>query len=116
MDTFAGQLPPSELGFDRVTGAGVTRVTVTGEIDATNGDRFHQTLMDALNESGLRRLVLDLGPLRFMDSNAVAVLMKAQRASDERGVSFGITNTSDPIRHVLQMLGVYDVLADAQGG
>jgi anti-sigma B factor antagonist len=116
MDSFGGRLPPSELHFDHVTGAdGVTRLTVTGEIDATTGEKFNQALVDALSAPGVRRVVLDLAGLRFIDSNGVALLMKAQRTADERGLMFGLVNAADTIRHVLQMLGVYEILADHPG-
>jgi anti-sigma B factor antagonist len=112
METFDDRIPPPELRFDRTTrDNGVTCLTVTGEIDMTTGDCFRQTLLAVLGEPGVRRLLLDVAPLRFMDSNGVGVLVKAQRSAEERGVDFGIVNAQGAIRSVLEMLGVYDMLA-----
>jgi anti-anti-sigma factor len=117
MDTFSGPLQPAELRFDRVAHTdGVTCLAVTGEIDMTTGDRFRHTLVEALHEPGVSRLLLDFAPLRFMDSNAVAVLVKTQRNAEEQGISFGIVNTRGVVRSVLEMLGVYEMLAAKEKG
>jgi anti-sigma B factor antagonist len=110
MEAFDGRSQP-QLRFDRTTRDGTVCLTVTGEIDMTTGDIFRQTLLAVLGEPGVRRLLLDVGPLRFMDSNGVGVLVKTQRSAEERDIGFGIVNARGPIRGVLEMLGVYEMLA-----
>jgi anti-sigma B factor antagonist len=111
METFEG-LPQPQLRFDRTAALdGVVHLAVAGEVDMTTGDCFRQTLLTVLAEPGVRQLVLDVGGLRFVDSNGVGVLVKAQRAADERDVGFGIVNAAGPVRGVLEMLGVYEMLA-----
>jgi len=112
MDLFDDLIQPPLLRFDRDARDGGTVVlALTGEIDMTTGDVFRQTVLAVLGEPGVRRLLLDVGGLRFMDSNGVGILVKAQRTAEERDIGFGIVNVRGPIRGVLEMLGVYDMLA-----
>jgi anti-anti-sigma factor len=112
MDTVGGQGQPPELRFDRITRAdGVTCLVVHGEIDVMTGDHFTETIGRVLTETGVGGLRLDFEPLRFIDSNGVTALVKAQRTAQQRGVSLGIVNVPDSTRHVLEVLGVYEMLA-----
>jgi anti-sigma B factor antagonist len=117
MDSFDGALQPAELRLDRsAMGDGVACLSVTGEIDMTTGDRFSNALTQALNEPGVGRLVLDFGALRFMDSNGVNVLITAHRAANRQGITFEIVNAQGAVRHVLEMLEVYELLAAKEQG
>jgi anti-sigma B factor antagonist len=117
MDPFPGGVKRAELRVERSTREdGVIRLAVAGEIDMTTGDRFNDTLRQALKEPDLGQLLVDIAELQFMDSNAVAVLARTQRTAAERGIAFGIVNARGPVRHVLEMLGVYELLsADDHG-
>ncbi len=116
MDPFDGGTPRPELRFERARlRGGVTCLAVAGEVDMTTGELFQETLTHALYEPGVTRVLLDTAPLRFIDSNGVAVLIKARRSAEEQGIAFGIVNAHGVVRSVLEMLGVYDVLA-AEGG
>ncbi len=92
---------------------GRTCLMVHGDIDMTTSEYFNQTLMRLVTEPAVRSLVLDAAHLSFVDSNGVTVLVKAHRAAGERGISFGIANAQDPVRGLLEMLGVYDMLTRA---
>jgi anti-sigma B factor antagonist len=117
MDTFGVPASRSELRFERLTQTdGAICLAVTGEVDMTTGDLFQQTLVRVLDEPGVARLRLDVAPLRFMDSNGVAVLVQACRTAERRGISFGIVNARGAIRSVLEMLGVYELLAAEEQG
>ncbi len=92
---------------------GKTCLTVDGDIDMSTSDYFNRTVMSLVAEPAVTGLVLDAAHLTFIDSNGVTVLVKAHRAAGERGISFGITNTREPIRGLLEMLGVYEILTEA---
>jgi anti-sigma B factor antagonist len=112
----AGAWSP-ELRLDRTDRAdGTTCLTVDGDIDMATGDDFNHTVMGLVSEPAVARLLLDLGGLKFIDSNGVTVLVKAHRAAAEKGVSFGITNTQEPILGLLEMLGVYGMLTRIEAG
>lgn len=111
MNTLGGRMHPPELRFNRVTRAkGVTCLAVTGEIDMTTGDAFRQAVMQVIEEPGVRRVLVDLAPLRFIDSNGVATLLTARRAASAISVTFGVINAGRPVRSIFRMLGVYELL------
>jgi anti-sigma B factor antagonist len=112
METLGGRQRRPQLRFDRSTSAdGTTCLAVAGEVDMNTGDSFRQKVFRVLDEPGVNHLVLDLAPLRFIDSNGVATLLKARRAADQQGVRFGIIRADGAIRNVLEILGVYSILS-----
>ena len=116
MNPFDSDIPRPELHIERDGAAGgVTRLAVAGEVDMTTGEQFERTLIGTFDEPGVTRLLLDMAPLRFIDSNGVAVLVKARRTADEHGIAFGLVNARGVVRSVLEMLGVYETLAAERG-
>lgn len=115
MDPVGSPTPPSHLKVLRTDhGDGLVHLTALGEIDMTTGDEFRHELLAVLAEPDLRRLLIDVGALTFMDSHAVAVLIRAHQTAEERGVGFAVTHTNRVIRSILEMLGVHTLLtADA---
>jgi anti-sigma B factor antagonist len=102
----------SELRLIRTEQAdGTTCLTVEGDVDAITGDYFRKTVMGLLDDPGVVRVQLNLAGLQFIDSNGVTVLVKAHRAASERGTNLRITQTTDNIRGLLELLGVYNTLS-----
>jgi anti-anti-sigma factor len=93
------------------TSNGVICLTVSGEVDIGTVNQLRDTVIQIVREPGVSGLQLDFGPLRFLDSSGIAVLIATHRAAEEQGVSFNITNCRSTVRHVLEVTGVYDVLA-----
>ena len=84
---------------------GVTLVIrVTGELDVRTADEFRQTVDAALAELAVRRLVLNLSRVTFMDSTGLgAVLGRLRRLQESRremalvppaGVARGLLDTA----------------------
>lgn len=94
---------------------GVICLTVTGEVDIGTVDRLRTGIDDALRESGAVQVLLDFGPLRFLDSSGIAVLLGAHRFAEEHGIRLNIVNCHGTVRHVLDVTGVYEVLAVDSG-
>jgi anti-anti-sigma factor len=69
--------------FVRETGPGVTVVTVTGELDATNTGALRASLEAAMEDAVDRRLVVDLSGVTFLDSSTVNVIVWARKRSRE---------------------------------
>ncbi|MFI7602833.1 STAS domain-containing protein [Actinoplanes sp. NPDC049681] len=104
-------VPPPELHFGPVVRhSDSIELSVEGDIDMTTGDRFTQALADIVDEPGVRRIALDVGRLHFIDSNGVTALIKTHWAARERGIVMTVQNAGGPIREILEMLGVYDLL------
>jgi anti-sigma B factor antagonist len=107
-------LPPHLCLSHENRPAGVAVLAVTGEIDMSTGDDFRKALAVALAEPGIKRLTVDLGEVRFVDSNGVSSLLWALQTAEERHISFAVVNATGAARNVLEMLGVYDMLTAAR--
>ena len=93
-------------------------VVLTGEADATNGDALREVL-DAEIRKQPRTMVLDLHGLRFMDSTALHVILRASRTMDRAGAILVIAAPQEPVAKVLrltatdQLIPVYASVEDA---
>jgi anti-anti-sigma factor len=90
---------------------GVACLSVSGEVDIGTVDQLRDAINEILDEQGIGRLLLDFEALRFLDSSGIAALIGGYHAAQERGVGFGVLNCRGTVRNVLQVTGVYDVLA-----
>jgi anti-sigma B factor antagonist len=93
------------------TSDGAICLTVGGEVDIGTVNQLREAVTGILDEPGVVRLLLDFAPLRFLDSSGIAALVGAYRTAEEREVSFAVVNCHGTVRHVLEVTGVYEVLA-----
>lgn len=93
-------------------------VALSGEADATNSDTLWEVL-DTEIRSQPRTLVLDLHELRFMDSTALHVILRGNRALGRSGCILVIAAPREPVAKVLrltatdQLIPVYGSVSDA---
>ena len=92
-----------ELGTDRDRDTGTVRVT--GEVDLTSAPRLEQTIRELI-DGGVRRLVVDLSSVRFMDSTGLRVLMSSYKRLEEVGGSLVLGRPSEAVRRVLDVSGL----------
>jgi anti-sigma B factor antagonist len=96
-------------------------VSLSGEADVTNSDALREVL-DAEVAKKPRTLVIDLGELRFMDSSALHVILRANRTMDRHGGLVALARPREPVARMLhltaadQLIPVYDSVAEATGG
>jgi anti-sigma B factor antagonist len=100
------------LGLTRsTTDRGMTCLSVSGEVDIGTVDQLREAINEILGEQGVSRLLLDFQALRFLDSSGIAALIGGYHAAQERGIGFGVSNCHGTVRTVLEVTGVYEVLA-----
>jgi anti-sigma B factor antagonist len=98
-----------------------TLVELTGEADVTNCDSLREVL-EAEVAKQPRSLIIDLGGLRFMDSSALHVLLRANRAMDRQGGVLALAAAREPVAKMLrltaadQLIPVYPTVGDAIAG
>jgi len=87
----------SALEGDRI------RLTLTGELDLSNTD----TVEVALEEAGAEGVdvLVDLGPLEFIDSSGIALLVRAIGGNGAARISF-LPSRSDSVCRLLHMTGL----------
>ncbi|NJC69244.1 STAS domain-containing protein [Planosporangium thailandense] len=103
---------PRRLGLTRSTipGEGIC-LSVSGEVDIGTVGQLRDAISEVLDEKGISRLLLDFGLLEFLDSSGIAALVAGFNTAQERGIGFGVRNCHGTVRNVLQVTGVYGVLA-----
>jgi len=95
-----------------------TLVEIAGEADVTNTDELRRLLDDEVSQQP-RTLIIDLSGLRFMDSSALHVILRANRAMDREGGVLALAGPREPVAKMLrltaadQLLPVYASVAEA---
>ena len=108
------QLPdpsgPTLFRCDAETTGETGRVAPVGEVDlATVGEVAAH--LSALLATGVRRLVLDLRGVTFMDSTGVRLLLERQADSRRDGYAFAVVPGPTRVQRVLELAGVTDHLS-----
>src|SRR6201995_6081823 len=95
-----------------------TLIGLVGEADVTNSDALREVL-DAEVAKQPRTLIIDLSGLRFMDSSALHVILRANRAMDRQGGVVALASPRDPVAKMLrltaadQLIPVYQSVGEA---
>ena len=98
-----------------------TLVELVGEADVTNSDALREVL-DTEVAKLPRSLIIDLSGLRFMDSSALHVILRANRSMDRQGGMVALAGPRDPVAKMLrltaadQLIPVYPSVGEASAG
>jgi anti-sigma B factor antagonist len=98
-----------------------TLVELVGEADVTNSDALRDVL-DAEVAKQPRTLIIDLSGLRFMDSSALHVILRANRAMDRQGGVVALACPREPVAKMLrltaadQLVPIYPSVSEASAG
>jgi anti-sigma B factor antagonist len=98
-----------------------TLVELTGEADVTNSDALRGVL-DAEVAKQPRTMIIDLSGLRFMDSSALHVILRANRVMDRQGGVLALASPLAPVAKMLrltaadQLIPVYPSVREATAG
>ncbi|MEV0269744.1 STAS domain-containing protein [Hamadaea sp. NPDC050747] len=87
---------------------GVLRVVLAGDLDFASNAETAAKLAAAL-ESGVD-VEVDLSDVRFMDSDAIGVLLRARRLAVDRGRRLQITQMSESVRYVFALMGLTELM------
>jgi anti-anti-sigma factor len=89
---------------------GSTVVSVRGEIDHSNAQELHTTILRVITQRRPGILKVDLGLVTFLDSAAVGALVGAQREAVAEGVRVVVDRASPFVHRQLRVAGVHDSL------
>lgn len=98
-----------------------TLVELAGEADVTNSESLRDVL-DTEVAKQPRTLILDLSALRFMDSSALHVVLRANRALDRQGGVLALARPREAVAKMLrltaadQLIPVYASVQEATAG
>jgi anti-anti-sigma factor len=84
------------------------RYFLRGEIDLAERDRIRAELATALERPS--DLLVDCRHLTFLDSSGIAVLVEVRNDLEANGHDMLLVNVSRPVRRVLEVVGLTDLL------
>ena len=99
-----------EYSLDRREDAVV--VAVDGRVDEASWEAFGAGLSEAIEQarqSGLGKVIIDLGKLDYMSSRGLRVLTVAKRQAEEAGVAITLAAPNEVMREILA-ISRYDKL------
>ncbi len=89
---------------------GVVLQAPAGRFDAHEAPAFLR-LFETAVDAGARSITIDLAKVVFMDSTALAELVRGQRLLHGIGGSMRLANPSDAVRVILEVTGLASVFA-----
>lgn len=96
-------------------------VELSGEADATSSEQLREVLDGEIRKQP-RAMVIDLSGLRFLDSTALHVILRANRELGRHGCVLALAAPREPVAKVLrltatdQLIPVYPSTSEATAG
>ena len=81
-------------------------VVVAGELSLAEAEKLDRHLSGLLAATDEELIVVDLARLMFIDSTGLGVLVRAQRAADERGIRLAVRNPGPQTQRLLSLTGL----------
>ena len=85
-------------------------VRLENELDHSAALRLRPQLDELLRDASIRRLVLDLKHLRFMDSSGVGFIIGRYKLMARRGGSVAVKNADKRMDRIFEMSGLYELV------
>jgi anti-sigma B factor antagonist len=85
-------------------------VRLAGELDLSTADALFDVLLAAIGDNDATTIEVDLALVSFLDSSALAALVKGFSAAKQAGCQFKVTNAPGAVRRVLEVTGTLDEL------
>jgi anti-anti-sigma factor len=78
-------------------------IAVRGEIDLHNSPELRQEVLALLTDTSVKKLVLNLADVPYMDSSAIAVLVEALQKLRKIGGKICLTNLQPRVKGLLEI-------------
>lgn len=85
-------------------------VRLRSELDHRAAEEIRAELDELLKNRSIRRLVLDLGRLKFMDSSGIGLIIGRYKLMARRGGSVSIANADARMDRIFRMAGLYQLV------
>lgn len=83
-----------------LTSAGTALISMTGELDLVGATPLEEEIARLAEEEAVRRVVLDLRELDFMDSSGLRTVALAERRLSAAGRELVLVRGPDPVQRV----------------
>lgn len=84
---------------------GTATVRPAGDVDLTTEPGLREAIGSALDDAGIRHLVVDLSGVTFLDCRGLGALVEGRRRADERGVSYRVAGARGVAGTLMRLTG-----------
>jgi len=88
-------------------------LTAAGEIDIATIEPLDTAMHDAVARDDVTTVVIDFHAVTFCDHSGIDALQRAHAAATARGITFRLIHVAPPVRRVLDIVGMLDMLTRA---
>ena len=85
-------------------------VRLENELDHRAANELRGELDELLRDPSVRRLVLDLQKLQFMDSSGIGLIIGRYKLMQKKGGSMAVVNADARMDRIFQMAGLYQIV------
>lgn len=98
------------MKINHKTASGTMYVSLCGEIDESSANSVRQDLDELMRAPEIRKVVLDLEGVSFMDSTGIGMLIGRYKTLKSRGIPILLAKPSYAADKVLSLSGIYEIM------
>ncbi|NLD82851.1 MAG: anti-sigma factor antagonist [Clostridiales bacterium] len=83
---------------------------VAGELDQCSAQGIRRELDRLIEDPSVRKLILDLGDMSFMDSSGIGVILGRYRALRLRGGTVAVKNMNPQVEKIFRLSGMNQLI------
>jgi anti-sigma B factor antagonist len=84
---------------------------VSGDVDMASSEALNNALRGALTAPGLKRVLVDLSKVTFLDSTGINTLVQSHQQAGDQNINLQVVNPSTMALRVLDITGVLEFLS-----
>ncbi|MEU4427684.1 STAS domain-containing protein [Actinoplanes sp. NPDC024001] len=81
-------------------------IRLGGEFDLSASDDLRAVLLDTVDAGGTTLIILDMGDVKFFDSEAINAVMEGYVAAEKVGITFRLARADGIVKRVFEVLGL----------
>jgi len=85
-------------------------VRLTGELDHCSAQSVRRELDRLIDDPGVKKLILDMESMSFMDSSGIGVILGRYRALSQRGGAVAVQHMNEQVKKVFLLSGMNQVI------
>ena len=85
-------------------------VRITGELDHCSAQTVRRELDGLISDPGVKKLIMDLKDMAFMDSSGIGVMLGRYRTLSQRGGKVAVKNMNPQVKKVFLLSGMDQVI------
>ncbi|BEL06925.1 hypothetical protein Q0Z83_051160 [Actinoplanes sichuanensis] len=104
------------IALEPAGGSAASRVRLAGAFDIGTREDLRKALHDLIGGDPGSRIVVDLGRVTFIDSEAINALIEGYLAAERDGIEFRLAGARGIVERVLRVIGLDHLLDPPEAG